>query len=252
MNSKLPVTVADTARRSLNGESGRLVMPHSQLIFCTEGGGELICENSLPSLFGAGDVIFIAPSVLHGFRAENAELMLVLASGTYIRSVSDYFDFGYSCVIGGCGELEAIFKELLGEAAQALDDDTDISSALYELIVRCGIIRLRSRPAYSVEGFIAGAAEAYLTENYSKPDFSFEPLVKELGIPRSELDAVLKKRTGSDADGCYMRFRLEVMRTLEYLRPHLDFDRCAMTNGFKSYEEYKRAREEVPAAPLRF
>ena len=46
---------------------------------------------------------------------------------------------------------------------------------------------------------------------------------------------------GMTAEEYFLFFRLENLRNLLFLRPHLIPERCALTNGFTDYREFEHA-----------
>lgn len=240
MDRRLPVTAADAAQYSIRRNIRGLFMPYSQIFLCTAGGGELFCENSMPVRFNKGDMLYIAPSLLHGCVTSHAELSLISVCGEYIEYVFEYFGFGYSGIVRNCGDLAKNFLEIAGDTAKGTEEDIRISSSLYELITEIGIKKLEQEENRSADRLVLQEVFDYLAENYSKEDFSYEPLLHRLGIDSGALDALIAADCGMSAEEYYLHFRLEVLRSLLYLRPHLNIARCAVTNGFRSCDEFER------------
>lgn len=240
MDKKLPVTIADAAHYHIKGRVRNLSLPYSQIIFCAAGGGELFCDHSLPLRFGCGDVLYIAPSMLHGYITDHAELILISVCGEYAEYIFEYFGFGYSCVAGNCADLEADFVLLSDAMSGTGEDDIKKSGELYELIIKVGIRKLEAYSNKSTERFILNSVSDYLAENFSDENFSYTPLLHDLGIDMDALDRIIAADCGMTASDYYLFFRLEVLRNLLYLRPHLDIKHCAVTNGFRSGAEFER------------
>lgn len=240
MDRQLPVAVADAAQYSIRRNIRGLLMPYSQVILCTAGRGELFCENSMPVRFEKGDMLYIAPSLLHGFVTSYAELNLISVCGEYSEYVFEYFGFGYSGIVRNCGDPAKDFLKIVGDTVKGAEDDIRVSSSLYELITEMGIKKLEQEEKRSVGQLVLQEVSDYLAENYSKENFSYEPLLCRLGIDSGALDALIAADCGMSAEEYYLHFRLEVLRSLLYLRPHLNIARCAVTNGFRSCGEFER------------
>lgn len=240
MDAKLPVSPTDTAQYKINGRIRNLMIPYSQLILCTRSNGELFCEQSLPMRFSQGDIIYIAPEMLHGYISDGAELILVSVGGTYAEYMFEYFELGYCRVINNCSNLSTHFLSIHNYCSGNALDEASASAVLYELLTECGIKALQQNEVCSIEDFMFRSFIQHLTENYSKEDFSFEPLLKKLGIDRKTLDSAVHSRCEMDCDEYYMYFRMELLRCLLYLRPHLDISRCAVTNNIKDKNTFDR------------
>ena len=242
MDKDLPVTVVDAAEYIISGITKSRILPDSQLIYCREGSGEIFSEDALPMRFSKGDVIYLSSSIMHRFSLDSASLTLISFTGQYELYMADFFHFDSACVIKSCTECEKQFREIAAHKQNDSYNEISLSVSLYELIVNLGIKVLEEREKAATEdGYIMRKIINYIIENYSKNTFSVDSALREANLDRIQVEKVFRENLGMSIDEYFLFFRLENLRNVLFLRPHLNPRRCAVTNGFASYEEFEQA-----------
>ncbi len=251
MDKTLPVTLVETSKTLLDGIIYARKISNSQIIYCHAGEAELFSENSLPVKFKKGDIIYLSPSLLYGYIAHKAEVSMISFSGTYERLIAEYMNFNGSCIIGNCGDCEQFFSRLFNRGD---NDEIETSLKLYELIVNVGIKNIDAvQKHYTVDGFLIAKITEYIADNYSKTDFKLSDAYIAAGTSRHTADSVFMLNYGMDTEEYHKFFRLENMRNLLFIRPFLNLERCAITNGFSCYEDFKKEfTEEYSITPEEF